>query len=464
MNRLWVKLTLAFLGASLAAIGLVAAISLRATGQQFRQYVVSSGSAGQQGWAQLLQEYYGEQGSWEGAGELLAQAGGAGLGPGRGRGAATGAGPSFAIAGADGLVLASRNGELVGQMLPHSVLDQGSPLVVDGIVAGILVNVRSAEIVLDPQGESFLRRVRQSLALAAVMAAVLSLLLGVLISRRLTAPLRRLAHAAEGIAEGDLSQQVEVSGRDEIGQLAGSFNAMSASLAANEISRKNLVADVSHELRTPLTVIQGNLQAVLDGVYPLDMTQIASLYDETLLLTRLVDDLHELSLADAGQLRLELSPSDPGEIVRAAVSGFGPAAGSAGVRLLSEIEPGLPLVSADTGRLAQVLHNLIRNAMQHTPDGGDITVRAALRNGQVLVTVSDTGAGIPPDDLQHVFDRFYRGDTPRRRAGGAGLGLAIAHQIVAAHGGTMSAANRPEGGADFSVSLPALPNPGSDPR
>jgi signal transduction histidine kinase len=455
VNRLWIKLSLAFLAISLAAIGVVAVLSARTTGEQFRQYVVASGMAGQPAWAQAVTDYYAARGSWAGVDGLLAQIGPGGMGMGRGRAATGGAGPNIAIAGADGRVLASRTGELVGEVLPANVLAQGAPLTLNGQPIGTLLNVRSGEVVLDAQGQAFLRQVQTSLVWAAALAAVLSLLLGILVSRLLTAPLASLTRAAQSVAGGNLSQRVVVQSHDEIGELGDAFNSMTASLAEAETLRKNLLADISHELRTPLTVVQGNLQAILDGVYPLEMAQVASLYDETRLLTRLVDDLHDLALADAGQLRLEWLLVNVYELARTAAGQFGPVAEAAGVTLALAADEDVPTVLGDADRLAQALRNLLSNAIRHTPAGGQVAVRVARSGEQVEIRIADTGSGIAPEDLPHVFDRFYRGEKSHsRRGGGAGLGLAITRQIVMAHGGQIAVASAPGQGTTFTITLP----------
>ena len=453
MNRLWVKLSLAFLAISLAAIGVVAVLSARATREQFRQYVVASGMAGQMGGAQSLTDYYAAQGSWAGVEALLAQLGPGGMGMGWGR--AAGAGPNFAVADPTGHVLASKTGELVGDVLPANVLAQGIPMTLDGRVIGILLNVRPVDAVFDAQGQAFLRQVQRSLAWAVLLAAALSLGLGVFVSRLLTAPLARLTGAAQAIAAGDLSQRVQVRSKDEIGDLGTAFNGMAASLAEAETLRRNLIADVSHELRTPLTIIQGSIQAILDGVYPLEMAQMAGLYDETRLLARLVDDLHDLALADAGQLRLEHTPVNVSDLARTAVGQFDPVAEAAGVKLTLETSEDAPEVLGDADRLAQVLRNLLSNAIRHTPAGGQVVMRVGRSGEQVTIQVADTGSGIAPEDLPHVFDRFYRGDKSRsRRGGGAGLGLAITRQLVTAHGGQIEVASTPGQGTSFVVVLP----------
>jgi signal transduction histidine kinase len=479
VNRLWVKLTLAFLVVALVAVGLTAALSARATGEEFRQYVVGAGMAAQPAWAAALESYYAQHGTWDGVGSVLAQfspGAGAGYGPGNGRGQAMGGanmgagGPNLAVADASGRVVASRTGEMIGEQLPANVLAQGVLLhEPGGALVGTLLNVRPAQVVLDSQAQNFLNQVRTSAALSALAAVLLALVLGALISQRLAGPLVRLTHAAQGIAGGDLAQRVplasaDASSGDEIGQLSAAFNQMAAHLAEAETLRRNLVADVAHELRTPLTVIQGNLQAILDGIYPLDGEQIASLYDETRLLTRLVDDLRELALADAGQLRLERLPVNVTALAQAAVTNFGPAADAGGVHLSLNAASDTPEILGDADRLAQVLRNLIGNALRHTPRGGAITVRVCAERDEVVVTVADTGQGIAAADLPHVFDRFYRGDKSRSRAGGgAGLGLAIVRQLVTAHGGQINVESTLGAGAVFTVRLPVAPASPSTP-
>ena len=460
--RLRAKLTLAFLAVALVAVGVVALLSLQTTGNQFRQYIVHSNAAAQPVLIEALTTYYITNGGWTGVDAALAaymQDSGSGMGLGRGMGMMGRGGRGFTqgltLADATGRVVYDSSEELTGKRLSDAALAQGIPLTVGELRVGTLLNVLPADTMLDTQGQAFLDRVRQSLLLAGLAAVVLALLLGFLISWRLTAPVRQLTHAAGVIAGGDLSERVPARGRDEIADLGRAFNQMAASLETGETLRRNLMADVAHELRTPLTVIQGNLQAILDGVYPLDVAQVAGLYDETRLLTRLVDDLRELALAEAGQLRLEREPVDLVALAQGVTANFMSAAEAAGVKLSAPAGGGAVQVLGDADRLGQVLRNLLSNALRHTPAGQAVAVRVETTDQGALVVVTDTGTGISPEDLPHVFDRFYRGSKSRgRRVGSAGLGLAIARQLVRAHGGEISVESAEGAGTTFTVRLP----------
>jgi len=279
--------------------------------------------------------------------------------------------------------------------------------------------------------------------------------LGVVTSRSLSAPLGRMSEAAAQVGRGDLSQRVEEQGSEEMVSLARSFNQMASDLERSEQQRSNLMADVSHELRTPLTVLEGNLRAVLDGVYALDESEVADLYNQTRHLIRLVEDLHELSLAEARQLSYEMVEQNVTAIVRETLAVFAPLAESKVVSLESHLQDGV-VATVDGMRLRQVLHNLLSNALRHTPEGGTIRVALAIENGDLQLTVTDSGQGIPTEHLPNVFNRFYRVDRSRsRQSGGTGLGLAIAQAIVQGHGGRIEASSAGEGqGASFTVCLP----------
>ncbi len=310
----------------------------------------------------------------------------------------------------------------------------------------------------DPIQVGFVRGVNQALGLALVVAGLAALLLTAALSRRIIRPVEELTLAAQAMATGDLSRRVTVRAPDEIGSLGRAFNSMADSLQRVEGLRRTLVSDVAHELRTPLTNIRGYLEALRDGVARPDARMIDSLHEEALLLNRLIDDLQDLALAEAGQLRLQREPTDLAAVVEQAVSAALPRIEAKGVSCSYELPPDLPPVVIDAERIGQVLRNLLNNALTHTPAGGTISVTAEVEGAGELVAVSvcDTGCGITAEDLPLIFERFYRADRSRNRAtGGAGLGLSIVRQLVEAHGGSVRVTSEPGRGSCFTFTLPA---------
>jgi two-component system sensor histidine kinase BaeS len=272
------------------------------------------------------------------------------------------------------------------------------------------------------------------IASTAVTAAI-ALLLAFALSGRILQPVSELTTAAHRMRQGDLAVRVVPRGDDEIARLGRAFNEMAQRLGDNERTKRQMVGDVAHELRSPVTNLRCGLEAIQDGLVALDRDRIDALHSETLLLQRLIADLQDLALAEAGGLALERRPVDVAEIVRRAIG-----AEQGGAPITVAIDPRAAEVTADAGRLEQILRNLVSNARRHTPDDGHIDIRATRDGGQVRIAVADTGAGIPAEHLPHVFDRFYRADPSRDRAtGGAGLGLAIVRRLVEAHDGTVSA-------------------------
>ncbi len=364
------------------------------------------------------------------------------------------------LADIQGVVVADTESTLVSTPLARADLAAGIPLMVETRPVGTLLAVSALATAPSPATE-FVGAINRSTWLSSSVAGAVALLLGLFLFRQIVSPVRAVTGAAQRIAAGDLEQRVPVAGDDEVGQLARSFNQMADALAADRQLRRNMIADIAHELRTPLSVMQANLEAMVDGVLPADAQEIASLHDETLLLTRLVSDLRLLSLAEAGQLKLERAPTDLGELVRRVVDPLRVQAETSQIAVVTEVLPGVPTISADGDRIAQVLGNLIHNALRYTPAEGRITVRTAPHREDggalgALVEVSDTGSGIAPDELPFVFDRFYRADKSRTRAsGGSGMGLAIARQLVEAHGGRIWVQSREGTGTTFAFVLPA---------
>ncbi len=267
--------------------------------------------------------------------------------------------------------------------------------------------------------------------------------------RRATRPMDRLIDAARRIESGDYSTRVPESGPADMRSVARAFNAMSSRLKAVEEQRRGFMADVTHELRTPLSVIRGQAEAIVDGVYPADAAHLAPILDATSTLDRLVEDLRTLALTDAGSLVLHKEPTDLGSLVHDTVESFRPQAESAGVSLHSAVSGTAPVADVDPSRMRQVIGNLLSNAIRHTPVGGTVTAEVSAVDRDVTISVTDTGEGIPPDLLPHVFERFVKGPGST----GSGLGLAIAHDIVVAHGGAIVARPGSSGGTAVDVRL-----------
>jgi signal transduction histidine kinase len=272
-----------------------------------------------------------------------------------------------------------------------------------------------------------------------LLAAFLIILGGML--RRMVNPLDDVMEAAERVASGDYTTRLRAHGPRPVREFTESFNTMTGRLQAYDEQRKHLLADISHELRTPLTVLQGNLEGMLDNVYPRNDEHLAILLEETKILSRLIEDLRTFSLAETGRLVLQKELCDPAQLTVELVSAMQSQAAKAGVSLVNECEPGLPAVEMDTARIREVLENLVSNALRHTPSGGSVRVasgRSKENASRLEFRVEDTGQGIDPDDLPYIFDRYYKS----RDSGGTGLGLAITKRLVEAHGGEIRAESR----------------------
>jgi two-component system sensor histidine kinase BaeS len=295
-----------------------------------------------------------------------------------------------------------------------------------------------------------------TLIAVAVIAVGVASALGFVIASRMTRPLGRLEASAAAVARGELDARSGLGGRtDEIGSLGRSFDAMAAELQATEVARRRFFQDAAHELKTPLAVIDATTSAVLDGVYPHDDRHLQTIRDQSRVLARIVDDLRTVSLADAGVLPLRHDTVEVGPLLASVVRDLAARATAAGITLDARADAGLE-VAGDPDRLRQVVVALADNALRHTPAGGWIRLEASGAGRSVRIAVVDSGSGIDPDDLPHVFERFYQADPARDRGTGtSGLGLAIVRAIVEAHGGRVRAANEPGAGARFELELPA---------
>jgi signal transduction histidine kinase len=362
----------------------------------------------------------------------------------------------FALANPDGTVVFSNGQYKPGEKLSKSDLKSGTPINENGRTIGIYVPMRSP-FEGRPRELEFIERINLTLLYGALIGAVLALLLGIIISRTLTRPIRELTQATHAISEGDLSQQVPVRTKDELGELAQAFNKMSTELSRSVNARKQMTADIAHELRTPLSLILGHAEAVHDGVLPPTRENFEIIREEATRLEHLVNDLRTLSLADAGELTISPQVIEPERLVNEVASLYQYETRKKNITLNLDVASPLPAIEVDPGRMTQVLTNILDNATRHTPEGGSITLRARQIGTNVELSVQDSGPGVPAEVLERIFERFYRTDSSRQRdgdMGGSGLGLAIARSIVQAHGGQLSAESEPEQGLKIIISLP----------
>lgn len=308
-----------------------------------------------------------------------------------------------------------------------------------------------------PTSKGALTAINQGFLTASLVALVLGLLMSYILARELSRPLSQLTDAAESIERGDYSRRVEVRGGAEVDELARAFNSLAESLQTNEKLRSNMVADIAHELRNPLATMKAQLEAVEDGVIAADAGTIASLSEDVDVLARLVDDLRQLSLVESGQMELERMPVNVAEAAGGLAAKFAHELEAANVELRTEVEEGLPQVSADPIRLTQVLSNLVKNAIAHTREGGSIKLGARRSGSMIEFSVADTGSGIAPEDLPFIFERFYRAERARERAtGGAGIGLTVARSLVEAHGGAIRAESEPGKATTIYFTMPTV--------
>ena len=418
-----------------------------------RSFVYRGGMAGLERTVVALENYYRQNGSWDGINDAFPK-----LAPKRGPEPGSPAMPRaiqhLQLADNDGrILLDTGNPQPTGRLGPVE-RNQAIELSVDSQRVGYLYPVGIAKVSHGAE-TNLLDRLTRAAITAALIASMVALLVAMLLSYRLLRPVHELTLAARKLASGDLTQRVTVRGNDELATLATTFNRMADSLQQAENRRRALTADIAHELRTPLAVQRAHIEALEDGIYALSIENLAPIEAQNHLLTRLVDDLRTLALADSGQLELIRTPTDFGALIQKAVTGLEPRAADRQIKIDLSLEESSPPLNLDAQRIEQILNNLLDNALRHTPDSGTIHIQCTSDSGQICLTVRDNGPGIPKDALPHLFERFYRADKSRSRSeGGTGLGLSIARKLAQAHGGDLGAANHPDGGAVFTLSLP----------
>jgi len=470
--RLRYRLSLFFLVVILAGSFTSLVLTRSTTERVWRSFVFSGDSAKAKIYATILAEYYAQNRDWEGVQAFLAEIprqvaltldlkihGGEDI-------------PNItsysydtiqalladriAVADSDGVIVGDSSGKLLRTVHPAMHLAHGYPILSNFKRVGTVLVGSMIDSSLTGIDERFLSSITSSLLWATLVSGLIALVLGLVFAGRVTRPIGQLHDAARRVAEGNFSVPVPVAGGDELAELSVSFNTMTEELRRLEEEKKRIIADAAHELRTPVTLIQGTVEAMLDGIYPLDRTSLESVHEETIRLSRLIDTLRELELIDSGELDLEFGEVDLLELARKALPLFASQAAAKGIDL--GVAGELPvLVKGDYLRLGEVLYNLLSNAIKYSPKGSVVRASVGEREGRPLLVVEDSGPGIPPAERQRVFERFYRLDASRAQdRGGRGLGLAIAQEIVKAHGGSIEAGDSGLGGAAFIVRFPPM--------
>ena len=481
MNSLATKLSIAFILVVLLGVASVSILVRIGTARDFETYLEARGGTYLARAAESLVQLYQQSGDWQDAQPMLS-------------GLLRGPADRLVLADSAGRIVADTGGQLIGSSANNLDAVNQAPILVGGAKVGTLyllsftpgpsTSAGRGQGQGPPQGRgagattetnsssnsggspqlpqtslesAYLASVDRAILAAAALSALLAIATGIFVSRRITRPLAELAAASQEVASGRLNRRLDVSSNDELGRVSSTFNTMAESLQRNEEARQHMVADIAHDLRTPLAVIQGTVDGMLDGVIALDRDSLESINEEVRLLTKLVADLRTLSLAEAGQLKLDKTRVALLGFAGRAVSKIEPLARQKGILCRVEGQTPGPTVEIDVDRMGQVIGNLLDNALRYTPKGGTITVSVGKGEpGKAVLSVADTGLGISAEDLAHIFDRFYRADRSRaRKSGGSGLGLTIVKQLVVAHGGSVRAESQPGGGSRFSVELPA---------
>jgi signal transduction histidine kinase len=450
MRSITLKLVLSFLVISLVSVLLIVLFARYTTDQEFRRFTATNTRSSLM---KTLVSYYTTNGSWNGIenAELFLRY------PVPNDSTPSRPYDSLVVADLSGTVIRPGANFRLGDTVPADAIQRGAPIRVDGKTVGYLI-FSPPPFNQDSPERDFLNRTTQLLFYSALATMAFALLIGILLSRSLTSPIRELTEATHAVSQGDLSQQVPIRSQDELGELGKAFNKMSAELSRSVNARRQMTADIAHELRTPLSLILGHSEAVHDGVLPPTPENFEIIREEATRLEHLVNDLRVLSLADAGELSMSLQTVEPERLLQEVASLYQFQAQQKKIALDLDAAASLPAIEVDPGRMTQVLTNILDNAMRHTPEGGRIVLSARGMDNEVELAVQDSGPGLQPEDVERIFERFYRTDTSRQRdsatLGGSGLGLAIAKSIVLAHRGQIWAQSETDKGLKIVISLP----------
>jgi signal transduction histidine kinase len=444
--KLTTKLILAFLWVSVISSGIIVLFTSIATNREFENFISQRYKAEL---AENLARYYQERQTWDGVEEEFQRFGREFVRHNEDKHS-----PFFSIADPNGKIVVAGPSHQLGELLSAESLGHSTPIQVNNETIGFLLLVIAPG--QNPMEDEFLRRLNGSIFLSAAGTIVLALILAVILSRNITRPIRELTKATRAMAGGNLHQQVNVRSRDEIGELAESFNIMSSDLSRSFNLRKQMTADIAHELRTPLSLIIGHAEGVHDGVLEPTRENFEIIREEAERLEKLVNDLRTLSLADAGELSVDFQPVNVNNLMSDVYTHYISLFNQKRVAL--NLEPASVILQArlDPNRFTQVLNNILDNALRYTPASGQVTLAASLIEDRIQLSVKDSGEGVTSEEAAHLFDRFYRADESRTRDdGGSGLGLAIAKSIVEMHKGRIWAESEKGKGLRVVIELPA---------
>ncbi len=449
MLSLRVKMILAF---SVVAITAVAGIVLFAnldSDRQVRSYLSRGGQFGLTNLVTELEEYYATHDSWEGVDSLLSSS----IFPGR-KNNQHGGNSALTLTDADRKVLWSSAGEMVGTVMAQNKLTNAIQLSNSkNATLGYLLVANTAGLQANDLSP-FVERLKRVILYSGIVAAILAIVLGILVSNYLLKPVKALTNASTDLSAGNFSTRVQIKGNDELAVLGNTFNRMAINLESAEERKKTLTADVAHELRTPIAVQKAQLEAMIDGVLPITQENLTTTLQQTDFLSRMVDDLRLLAMADAGEITFEYREIDLARLIDQLVIRFQGQVLAEGTRIDASCEPkGVPiLITTDPDRLTQILNNLVSNALRYGKRGGIVVIHCSANRDGAEISVKDDGPGLPPTAIQHMFERFYRHEKARNREeGGTGLGLAISKKLAILMGGDLLGDNHPEGGAVFTL-------------
>jgi signal transduction histidine kinase len=448
-----IKLILAFSAVVIAAVAGIILFANLESERQVQTYIARGGQYGLTSLVEDLENYYETNGSWEGAESVITSSNFRG-----GRNSSRGQNSGIELLDKQGTMIWSSDSNLIGSNLENEVISSGAIQLFntrDKLIGYLLVDAAVQTQVSDIS--PFVTRLKDVVVYSGIAAAVMAIALAILLSNYLLKPVKALTRASGQLSAGDLSTRVNVKGNDELTELAETFNHMAANLETAEERKKALTADVAHELRTPIAVQKAQLEGMLDRVIPITNENLQIALQQTDFLSRLVDDLRLLAMAEAGELKLENRETDLKKMVEQLVAQFSSHLQGEGTKIITEFQgyENNSTVMLDPDRLTQIINNLLSNAQRYGKKGGVISVSCHRERGQVMISIKDDGPGIPESAIPHLFERFYRHEKARsRETGGTGLGLAISRKLALLMGGDLTAGNQQDGGAVFILTLP----------